>query len=437
MSTDLSLGPDRLIGQTVDDRYVIEGVLGQGGMGVVFAGRHKFTDRPVAIKLLHGELCDDAHVVDRFLVEAKAAGGLSHPNIVDVLDAGRDASGTVYLVLERLSGRSLAEALAAVGPVDAATAISWLLPILGALAQAHERGVLHRDLKPDNVFLHEPTPGTVVPKLLDFGIAKLTTTPSATRSGTLIGTPHYMSPEQANASKDLTTAADVWSLGVVLYECLTGARPFNGETLMEVLVAISMGPAVRVLDPKVPGAVSRVVERALARPLEERYPTVVAFADALREAAVAAGLELTAPARLPPAHVTRVAQLSGQSGGAAADAPSSFTHAARVAKTTAGRPAVRTGHDDPAPAPIEIGELDLPGPRVGAPTGRGAPAVESIRDGLTDDPPKPLAFALELDERAMRPAPPKGAPKSSRSALLMGAVFALALAGAALAYYLG
>jgi serine/threonine-protein kinase len=198
------LTPAERIGTVLAGRYRIEAILGAGGMGVVFAGKHELTGRPVAIKLLQPGLVTDPEVLARFFQEAKASAALNHPNVVDVLDVGTDED-TAYLVLERLEGQALGARLEACGVIDPKELLEILLPAMDALAAAHERGIVHRDLKPDNVYIHRDIRGRRVPKVLDFGIAKLVETDSdvKTRTGGLLGTPHYMSPEQAQGLKDV------------------------------------------------------------------------------------------------------------------------------------------------------------------------------------------------------------------------------------------
>ena len=299
------LTPEERIGSLLGGRYRVESELGRGGMGVVMRGRHELTGRPVAIKLLLPALVADPNVIGRFFQEAKAAAALNHPNVVDVLDMGTE-DDEAYLVLEFLEGDSLAALLEAQGVIPAAQLLPILLPIIDALAAAHERGIVHRDLKPDNIFVHRDVRGRAIPKVLDFGIAKLLEIDSnvQTRTGGVIGTPHYMSPEQAQGQKGLGAESDVWSMGVLLYECLGGRLPFVADSMPALLMQICMNdppPLTRApgsADPASPApavhpAMAAVVERAITRDLTVRYSGMEQLGGALVAAAQQAGIELS------------------------------------------------------------------------------------------------------------------------------------------------
>jgi serine/threonine-protein kinase len=281
------LTDEERLGTTLADRYRIESLLGRGGMGTVFAGTHLWTRRPVAVKILHHDYARDPGVVRRFLAEARTAATLTHRHVVDVLDMGSAADGTVYLVLERLRGRSLASLLERRGRLALPEAAAVLLPVMEALAAAHARAIVHRDIKPENIFLHRDPDGGLVPKLLDFGIARFRspTRSMATATGTIMGTPYYMSPEQAAGASDLDAGADVWSMGVTWYETLTGALPFDGPHPTAVLLALTNNTPepLQRLAPELPDAVVAVLERALVRDRGRRYRTMDEFLAELRE----------------------------------------------------------------------------------------------------------------------------------------------------------
>lgn len=274
------------VGTTIGGKYRIEQIIGEGGMAVVYAGTHEWTHRRVAIKLLRPEYSRDSEVVDRFLTEARAAASLDHPNVVEVLDMGADADRTVYLILELLRGQSLGARLREGGKVPAPELLALLLPVMDALALAHERKILHRDLKSDNVFLATQPDGAIVAKLLDFGIARILEGNSTrmTQAGLVLGTPQYMSPEQATGSADIGPASDLWSMGVVLYECLSGTVPFEGGTPLAVLHQVlgSEPKRLEFVAPDVPTALSGVVHRALEKRPENRYASMRAFIEELR-----------------------------------------------------------------------------------------------------------------------------------------------------------
>jgi serine/threonine-protein kinase len=260
-------------GVTIGGKYLVEGYLGGGGIGEVYRATHTWTGRMVALKVLRPHYAEEPSVVQRFFSEAKLTARLKHPNVVDVLDMGSDGR-TVYLVLECLVGASLADYLNERGRLDLANAQRLLLPIMRALDLAHRAGVVHRDLKPDNIFLHRDETGRTVPKLLDFGLAKVAQASKSglTIAGSILGTPAYMSPEQAQGAEDVGPSADVWALGVTLYECLAGVCPFTGQTARELLVNIIMGnhTPLGTIAP-VSAEVERVVEGALRAKPAERW----------------------------------------------------------------------------------------------------------------------------------------------------------------------
>lgn len=298
---------DSRVGRMVADRYRLDEVLGRGGMGVVYRGTHTWTERPVAVKLLLAEHASDSRLLQRFFQEAKAAAGLRHPNVVDVLDMGEDDDGSAFLVLELLEGESLEDRLAGgqtLGPEDA---LRVLLPVIDALDAAHARGVIHRDLKPANVFLARGHRGAVVPKLLDFGVAKLTQNASLqTRTGSVIGTPGYMSPEQIQGAKELTPASDVWGMGMLLHRVLAGSLPIDPEpNLTKMLMAILAEDRATLADrwPDAPAPLASAIDVCLSRSPDARYDSMRELADALIEGARAAGLHVDDPRDALPAGV--------------------------------------------------------------------------------------------------------------------------------------
>jgi tRNA A-37 threonylcarbamoyl transferase component Bud32 len=274
-------------GQTLDGKYLIGELLGEGGMGRVYRGEHALIGRPVAVKFLHAELTGNEEVVRRFYREAQSAAAIRHKNVIDVLDVGVSSEGEPYLVLEFLEGEPLSEMIARIGAFDLPTACGILEPALLALQAAHERGIVHRDLKPDNIFLaHQPgEPPTI--KLIDFGISKIneaTGRTKLTQDGSLLGTPEYMSPEQARGAADLDHRADLYSMGVILYELLTGGRPFVGANYNELLIAVlteEPRPPHEV-NPDFPDEAAAVIGPALARDPADRFQSAAEMLDALR-----------------------------------------------------------------------------------------------------------------------------------------------------------
>ncbi len=275
-------------GQTLDGRYVVERRLGEGGMGAVYEGRHLLVGRKVAIKFLHAEFAGQEEIVKRFYREAQAAAAIRHKNIIDVLDVGLSQRGEPYLVMEYLEGESLATMLHRSGRLDLPTAAGVFEPALFALRVAHDKGIIHRDLKPDNIFIaHNPDePPTI--KLIDFGISKFSGDSGRsqlTKTGSAMGTPAYMSPEQARGDKSLDSRTDIYSMGVVLYEVLTGALPFSGEHYNELLInVLTASPRPpREAFPGFPADAERLVMRALSKDPAERPQNATEFLDELKQ----------------------------------------------------------------------------------------------------------------------------------------------------------
>ena len=303
---------DARIGTTLQGKYAIERVLGEGGMGIVYAARHVRLDRPVAIKFLHAPYARERAALARFEGEARAAGSLRHPNVVDVVDVDVEAaSGAPFMVLELLSGEPLSSLLQRRGALPADEALALLDPVLDALEAAHARGIVHRDLKPDNIFLAQEA-GRVVPKLLDFGIAKLrdSSPDAATATGTAMGTPTYMAPEQARGSvREIGPWTDVWSMGVVLFECASGRMHFDFAPDAGVLgwlgqVATGRPRALRDVAPGVPETFASAVDAALDVEPSRRTQSITALRAALR--GEAAGAEVARTVRAPATHFAGV-----------------------------------------------------------------------------------------------------------------------------------
>jgi serine/threonine-protein kinase len=276
-----------LEGKKIGDRYVVSRILGRGGMGVVAAARYVELDQEVAIKFMFPENAANATLSARFTREAKLAAKLQSPHLVRVTDVGRTDGGVPYLVMEMLAGHDLGEELETRGPLPVDEAVTLVLQAIAGLAELHALGVVHRDLKPSNLFLTEAAGARTV-KVLDFGISKDVAAASSSLTATehLLGTPNYMAPEQIKLSKEVDARADVWSLGVILYELLTGALPFEpegdavGELFGLILFTDPIPPRKRRAD--FPAALEAVVLRCIRRERAERFATVADLADALR-----------------------------------------------------------------------------------------------------------------------------------------------------------
>jgi len=267
--------------------YPVTGLLASGSMGVVYQGEHPTLGRPVAIKVLHPKLQQDPAVVARFFNEAVATERIDHPNVVSFFDFGYDAHGAAYLVLELLEGETLSSRLIRERRLDVVTALDIAIQVASALEAAHQQGVVHRDLKPDNIFLCASPAGAGSPtvKLLDFGVAKVAGhSPDTTHTlvGELLGTPSYMAPEQGLSAADSDARSDLYSLGCVLFEMVCGVRPFAGN-LVETLLAhqTSKRPAARALNPAIPPALDMLIYRLIARDPDDRPGAVTDVVHAL------------------------------------------------------------------------------------------------------------------------------------------------------------
>jgi serine/threonine-protein kinase len=271
--------PDLLIGQELCG-YTIKRKLAEGGMGVVFEGEHRKIGRRGAIKVLKLELCRSEEVIERFHQEARAVNAIRHENIVDIYDFGRDPQGRVFFVMEYLEGEPLSARIHR-GALPWAEAFPLLEQTLRALKAAHDKGFVHRDLKPDNIWL-QYVDGRVQVKLLDFGIAKLVGSESPkeklTRTGSVIGTPHYMSPEQINGSRTVDHRTDIYAMGVIMYELFAGITPFVGDTLQAIMTGHLFKEPPRLADVPanlgVPAPIAEIVDRMLVKDAADRYESV-------------------------------------------------------------------------------------------------------------------------------------------------------------------
>jgi serine/threonine-protein kinase len=267
-------------------RYSVVRRIAEGGMASVYEARHLDLMKRVALKLLHRAYASDPTLVQRFVLEARAASRLQHPHVVGVLDFGVE-DARPYMVLDFLEGEDLSTVVARRGPQGVPWLADVVLPIVSAVSAAHAEGILHRDLKPENVFLTRRH-GREHPMLLDFGISRaLPGTPGAgrtlTRAGEAVGTPFYMSPEHVSGERDLDGRADQYSIGVLMYQCATGVLPYEAPTMFALLAKVVAGgaPAPSTRRAGIPPELDAVVMRAMARSREERYPTMRDFGRAL------------------------------------------------------------------------------------------------------------------------------------------------------------
>ena len=291
-----------LEGRLLDNRFRFISQLGEGGMSTVWMAENHRVRKRVAIKLLHPEFARNARTLDRFQNEATAAGRIGNPHICDILDLGESPLGP-YIVMEMLTGQSFGELLDSQGRIEASLAVLIICEALKGLIAAHAAGIIHRDLKPENVFLHEPEPGRMLVKLMDFGISKFTDNPGGGRTGAnvIMGTPEYMSPEQAGGAANVDARTDVWAMGVMLYAALAGQEPFRGNTMAALLLALSTDAHVPLTTcaPGTDPQLSAIVDRCLAKEPEQRFASAQELFDALApfQQAVAAGERPVAPVR--------------------------------------------------------------------------------------------------------------------------------------------
>lgn len=400
---------DIAIGHVLGDRYVIEGLLGEGGVGRVYRARHTALNRSVALKVLLAEHEGSEVLRERFRREAETLAALSHPHIVAVTDFGVDGE-VMFLVMELLEGRTLAELLRA-APIEPRRGLAIVRQVLLALGYAHARGVVHRDLKPHNVFVRELDDGSDHVTVLDFGLARMLGQGGAdarqlTRAGMLIGTPAYMAPEQASGDVDAIDArTDVYAAGLVLYEVLTRRRPFPGSEPGKLLRAhlLEDPPPLREADPSltVPDALQALVTRALAKSRAER------FADATEMLAALDAVDAEALRREGPAASIAVSEAE------------SFVSAATLAASPAAlqvRPSGATGAAADAPRAAPAAVVVSRAPRSRAPIVIGLAlalgAVGAIAAGvvLFLVPDSPEAPELPEAPRAPEPVAPASPP---------------------------
>ena len=278
-------------GVMVASKYRILRELGSGGMGSVWQAVNVVTEREFAIKFLHASLTQSQGLLTRFFQEAKVSGKLRHPSVIEIFDVGTapELGGAPFLVMELLDGASLDVAMRRLGSIPIRIALESIAEVARALQLAHDKGIVHRDLKPANIFLHRPGTGAIVAKVLDFGISKIAdmgapdVSTGLTQTGAVLGSPLYMSPEQAASDKSIDGRSDVHALGVVLWECLVGEPPFVADTYNNLVVRIITGERPRLAESLagVSPSLAAIVERAMARRREDRYPTAAALAEAL------------------------------------------------------------------------------------------------------------------------------------------------------------
>jgi hypothetical protein len=276
---------DKLVGQTIDGRYLVEKVLGEGGMGLVYKAKHVVLNKPLALKVLRPDVSRDEEIITRFRQEAQSASAIGNQHIIDISDFGTLPDGSTYFVMEFLDGTDLTGAIESSLPgMDAVRTVHIAKQLCNALGAAHDAGIVHRDLKPDNIYLIRRGGDSNFVKVLDFGIAKVGGSSSKlTRAGQVFGTPHYMSPEQC-AGSGVDHRTDVYAIGIILYEMTTGQTPFDADNLMGILTKHLYEAPVppRQHNPAIPEELELVILRAMAKDKEQRYQSMYALLEDLQ-----------------------------------------------------------------------------------------------------------------------------------------------------------
>ncbi len=372
---DPNAGKSDLAGMVLADRYRVIRLMGEGGMGQVYEAQHVNINKRFAIKLLRPEIVSNPEAVARFRQEAWSASSIGHENIIEIDDFATLPSGAVYLAMEFLRGKALSERMRTPPPMRVDEALDVLLQVCRGLDAAHQKGIVHRDMKPENVFLAEKH-NRVIVKILDFGIAKVSGaegSQSLTRTGTIFGTPHYMSPEQA-LGRALDHRSDIYSVGVIMYEAFTGRVPFEAESFMGILtkhITVQPTPPRQAApDREIPDEMEAVILKAMTKEAADRYQSMAeVIADLTRVAEVLAPHVLTLPSGSISAQISS-AMPATSSGARPATTPSGASAVASMDSSSQGLRRPSQGvHPSGGVAPAAL-----------PPTGQGAPISDAELD---------------------------------------------------------
>lgn len=421
----LRIGGDQLLklGTVVADRYEVNALLGRGGFGEVYRARHTGTHEMVALKVLRPELLAESAAVDRFTAEARLCASLRHPNTVRVFDFGQTPEKALYLAMEFLAGESLEEILAR-GPLPPKRAVHIVNQVLRSLSEAHGRKIVHRDLKPDNVFVGSVAGEADFVHVIDFGIAKFLAegaNAALTQAGAIIGTPHYMSPEQIRG-ETLDARADLYSVGVLLFRCLSGRHPYDGDTTFAILAA-HLGDALPSLQPHhIDRGLEAIVVRALSRDRQTRYATADLFRAALEQWQASAAPEIdTASTQismdvLKPHAVGKLAEPMLPPGAqTVVTAPGADPE---FQQTTIGPPPEMTAVDV-VPRPPVAPAAPPPPPAKSPGLGKHAPPAKGSQHPKAPAPPKPADAQVQTTAESMPQAPvPPTAGRAPETAVI-------------------
>ncbi len=410
------------IGTELDGRFRIEREIGHGGMGVVYAAIDVATSRRVALKVLNQRVAGRAESIHRFGREARVAASLVSPHVARILDVGRLSSGAQYMAMELLEGEDLERLLARRGPLPVPLALECIMQACLGLAEAHAAGIVHRDIKLPNLFLAASTPTAIV-KVLDFGLAKHPSIAGAdgslTHADTLLGTLHYMSPEQLFSARDVDARTDLWALGVCLYRLLSGRFPFHSENPVRLcaLVLETRPPPLEELRPDVPPDVAAIVARCLSRSPRDRIGSARELADALSGALTKRATAEVAYAGTPP--VPSLPPRSSRRRPGAGVMALSFAVVAAlavallVADGRSARSTLSTTPSFPPPPPLPPTEA----PEVPTEIPAATPSIVDLPPVSAETAsPVPSSTVLLFDERPRAPSPALRRPTSGRPA---------------------